>query len=100
MSIADKNNPDGQGSYGRVPSRFVKRPKEKSEALPNDATGAPMDHAYQDQEVFDETQQEQARSPSPEKKTLKSSQSGRKVSQKTEARHSKAEKSPGELRKE
>ncbi len=64
MSIPDKNNPDGLGSYGKCPSRFVERPKDQSDqekVQPNDATASPMGHTSADQEVFDEPQEELGR---------------------------------------
>jgi hypothetical protein len=60
MSIDQKNNPDGQGSYGQSPSRFVVRPKEKTAIRPNDATAGPMGHTAEEQEVFDEAQRKKA----------------------------------------
>jgi len=61
----DKNNPDGQGSYGKTPSLFVARPKEKANLRTNDATAAPMGHSGEEQEGFDEAQRKQAQPQNP-----------------------------------
>ena len=77
MSIPDKNNPDGLGSYGKSPSRFVERPRDQAKDLPNDATAAPMGHAGADQEVFDAAQQKPVRKPASPSNLPKSGQVGK-----------------------
>jgi hypothetical protein len=61
MTIDDMNNPDGHGSYGKSPSKFAARPKDKTTIRSNDATAGPMGHAAEEQEVFDEDQRKKAR---------------------------------------
>jgi hypothetical protein len=76
MSTPDKNNPDGLGSYGKSPSRFVGRPRGQAKPLPNDATEGPMGSAAADQEVFEEAQREQCRKQALESSSPASVQPG------------------------